>query len=88
MKNTKPNVSNLFVHIISPRFRASQIRKELKIIGHDLVANMHEKIGKLWFANQIFFTSMHGFLIKFSNPNRSYIHIHANLIQNTLPAAP
>ena len=48
MKNTKPNVLNLFVHIISPRFRASQIRKELKLIGHDLVANMHEKIGKLW----------------------------------------
>ena len=35
MKNTKPNVLNLFVHKISPRFRANQVRKESKVIGYD-----------------------------------------------------
>ena len=47
MKNIKPNVSNLFMHIISPRFCVSQIRKELKLIGHDLVAKTCEKDCKI-----------------------------------------
>ena len=50
MKNIKPNVSNLFMHIISPRFCVSQIRKELKLIGHDLVAKAWKKIEKLRFS--------------------------------------
>ena len=35
MKNTKPNLLNLFVHKIISIFRANQVRKESKVIGYD-----------------------------------------------------
>ena len=78
---------NLFMQDKYSIFRANQVRKESKVIGCDWSQKAWKRFGKLWFANQIFFTLMHGFLIKFSTLNHSYIHIHANPIQNNLEAA-
>ena len=61
MENIKASQSNLFVHRITSDFRALLDRERIHVIEHDLVANMHEKIGKLWHGKSNIFSSIQGF---------------------------
>ena len=69
MKNANLNFFNLFVHVLSSRFRVQLNRERFGLIDHDLNKKHMENIWKIMLENQISKTIIARDFDQFFKPN-------------------